>query len=196
MSITSLYHGRIWTESLFLTTNFRSSRHFRIFHFQSVIHVYPYHKTQLCPQRSAILRLNNPKKLFYQFSSRGNSNCSRKVHYLKATTQKPWTDWIQQNLLSLLMDITATSRPSELLRLNKSSFWKLPPGNTHIQGHNSLAEERPEINVFMGFNLFRAQTKLIFFQRQKNNKLNVAVQDVTIFTRSQQSSHGHTLTVS
>jgi hypothetical protein len=37
----------------------------------------------------------------------------------------------------------------------------------------------------MGFNLFRAQTKLIFFQRQKNNKLNVAVQDVTIFTRSQ-----------
>jgi len=48
----------------------------------------------------------------------------------------------------------------------------------------------------MGFNLFRAQTKLIFFQRQKNNKLNVAVQDVTIFTQSQQSSHEHTLTVS
>lgn len=48
----------------------------------------------------------------------------------------------------------------------------------------------------MVFKLFRAQTKLIFFQRQKNNKLNVAVQDVTIFTQNQQSSHEHTLTIS
>ena len=69
--------------------------------------------------------------MFDQFSSCSNSSCSRKVHYLNATAQKPWNDWIQQNLLLLLMDITATSRPSELLRLNKSSSWKSYYQDTH-----------------------------------------------------------------
>ena len=83
------------------------------------------------------------------------------------------------------MSLSAMSKHSNMSRFNWSTFYGVTTG-THTHTYKDKIpwwKKGHKYTLLWPSSFFRAQTKLIFFQRQKSNKFNVAVQDVTIFTQ-------------